>query len=568
MGDHGREPGERAEAVRARRAAAATGSPDGAAGGADPASPEPARRATVPRPATGLRPTGGPRPTTGQSIPVAALILDLPGDPSAASRPAARRAVAADALAAFLAEDDDLRALVRFLDLDPGAAPPRDVAGLRARLAVASAELGDRLAVQLDAVLHAGPFQRLEASWRSLGRLVERVWEHERVRVRLLDLSWRELANDLARAIEFDQSQFFRKVYTEEFDTPGGEPFGLLVGDYALGAGATSLREDVRTLELATAVAAAAFAPLVLAAGAPFFGLDDLAALERPADLRRVFEQAEYAAWRELRRKEDARFACLTVPRVLLRRPYRPSPTRSDGFPYREHCGGGAHGYLWGSAAFALAEVVARDFGQSGWTGAIRGVVRDREAGGVVTGLVSDRFDTDRSDAAAKAAVEVQLTDEREQELSRLGFLPLSHCAATPFAAFHGSSTIQRPERYDDPVATTNARLSSQLHSILCVSRFAHYVKLIGRDKVGSFETAERCQAYLNDWLAGYCTAGDDLTPETKARFPLREGRVEVRPLPGRPGVFGAVVHLRPHYQLDQLAAAVRLTTELAPVGA
>jgi len=281
----------------------------------------------------------------------------------------------------------------------------------------------------------------------------------------------------------------------------------------------------------------------------------------------KVFDQLEYVTWRALRAKEDARFVGLTLPRVLARLPYEDTGSRVDGFCFREEVGGpDLSKYLWTSAAYAFAGVLVRAFARTGWLADLCGVQRDALTGGLVTGLPVPCFPTDAPGVAPKGSTEVIITDRQEQELSELGFLPLCACKDTPYAAFYASHSIQKPKVYDDPAATANARISAMLKYILCASRFAHYLKVIARDRLGSFAEATDCEEYLYRWLQRYVTADPEASPEVKAELPLREARVQVTAHPKKPGSYLCTAHLWPHYELEELTAAVRLTTELSPI--
>jgi type VI secretion system ImpC/EvpB family protein len=430
------------------------------------------------------------------------------------------------------------------------------------------AHLDALLGAQVNAILHHPQFQKLEASWRGLRYLVDQIEEGENVKVRVLNVSWKELVRDLERAIEFDQSQLFRKVYSDEFGTPGGEPFGVLLGDYEVRhrPAPGHPTDDVAALAAAAQVAAAAFAPFVASAQPSLFGLDHFSELELPLELARTFEQAEYVKWKALRDREDARFLGLTLLRVLMRLPHADDGGRADGFRFREEVSKPDRSeYLWGNAVYAFGGVLVRAFTESGWLGGIRGVQRDATGGGLATGLPACSFGTDKAGVCTRSSTDVALTDRQEKELSDLGFMPLCHCPDTAFAAYYATPSLQKPKPYDEAVATTNARLSGMLQYMLAVSRFAHSLKVLARDKVGSFLGAAECEAFLNRWLSDYTTANDEASAETKARYPLREARAQVRDHPGKPGTYLCVIHLRPHFQLEEVVTAVRLTTELAP---
>jgi type VI secretion system ImpC/EvpB family protein len=433
-------------------------------------------------------------------------------------------------------------------------------------LTAAIAVIDRQLNRQVNAILHHPVFQKLEAAWRGLSYLVHQVPEGENIKVRVLNVSWKELARDLDRALEFDQSQFFRKVYGEEFGTPGGEPFSVVVGDYEVRPRPAPGHptDDITTLERIAAVAAAAFCPFIAAAHPALLDLESFTELELPLDLARTFAQADYLKWRALRESEDARFLGLTLPRILMRLPYADDNHRVDGFRFREEVGHpGRTQYLWGNAAFAFGTVLVREFAAAGWLAGIRGFRRGRPDGGVVSGLPVPSFATDRRGVAPTGSTDVLVTDAQDKELGELGFIPLCHRPGTEVAAFHGNQSVQKPRQHDREPATVNARLSAMLQYMLCVSRFAHYVKVLGRDKVGTFAGPAECGHYLSRWLDKYVTANDDAGPELRAKYPLREASVEVRARPDNPGVYLCIIHLRPHLQFDQVVTAVRLVTEL-----
>jgi type VI secretion system ImpC/EvpB family protein len=466
----------------------------------------------------------------------------------------------------FLAEPSLAKALSTWIGwtATPGAAI--DPQRLLAMLNHDVARLDAMISRQANAVLHHPRFQRLEASWRGLRYLVEQVKDAEAVKIRVLSVSWQELARDAERAIEFDQSQLFRKVYGEEFDTPGGKPFGILLGDYEVRPwpSADHPVDDLAVLEAISHVAAAAFAPFVAGVHPAMFGLDQFAELERPLDLPRTFQQLEYLKWRALRDSEDSRFAALTLPRVLMRLPYEDDGSRIDGFAFREEVAGPDRGqYLWGSAVWAFGAVVIRAFTDSGWLADIRGVRRGVEGGGLVKGLPTHSFATDARGLVTKCSTDVIIADQQEQELSELGFIPLCHCPGTEFSAFYGNQSVQKPKKYDEPAATMNARISAMLQYMLCVARFAHYLKIAARDKIGSFVEASECENYLHRWLQQYVTSDTEAAPEVKAQYPLREASVQVREQPGKPGKYQCIAHLWPHFELEELTTSLRVTTEL-----
>lgn len=423
---------------------------------------------------------------------------------------------------------------------------------------------------QVNAILHHPRFQKLEASWRGLDFLTRRAEEDgdPAVKIKVLNVSWGELERDFDRAIEFDQSQLFRKVYETEFGTPGGEPFGVLIGDYEIHPrlGKGHRNDDLNILESISGVAAAAFCPFIANVNPSMFGLDEFAGLQHTLDHAKTMSQLDYLKWRSLRESEDARFVGLALPRILMRLPYGRDSSRVDGFSFHEDTRGPDNNkYLWGGAAFAMGSVILRAFADAGWPADIRGVQRGIESGGLVTGLLVHEHGTDSAGVAFKCTTDVVVTDQLEKQLSELGFCPLCHCVDTENAAFYSVPSIQKSKVHDRAAPTANAKISSMIQYMLCVSRFAHYIKAIGRDRVGGFKRSEDFENFLQEWLTQYVVLDDDASPETKARYPLREAKVQVRPKPGSSGAYNCIIHLVPHYELDGLTASVRLTTEIVP---
>jgi type VI secretion system ImpC/EvpB family protein len=482
--------------------------------------------------------------------------------------PVGDRDQAEGALEQFLREPSPGKALAVWLGRSTSAPGSLTKAQVARQLSRDIARLDTLLSAQVNAILHHPRFQRLEASWRGLRYLVGQVPDGDNIKVRVLNVTWRELVRDLERSLEFDQSQLFRQVYGDEFGTAGGEPFGVLLGDYEirLRPGPDHPTDDIGALMAISAVAAAAFAPFVAGAHPSLLDLDDFAGLERPLSLSRTFEQPDYLKWQGLRRSEDARFVGLALPRVLLRLPYPDRAPRVDGFRFHEEVTRPDRSqYLWGNAAYAFGTVLVRAVADSGWLAAIRGVPPGGEGGGLVTGLPVPAFSTDGAGVAPACSTDAIITDAQEKELGELGFLPLCHCQDTELAVFHGGQSVQKPGQYDELPATVNARLSAMLPYVLCVSRVAHYLKVISRDKLGSFTGPDDCEAYLRRWIARYTNSNEKTSLELRARYPLREARVQVRERPGKPGHYLCVAHLRPHFQLDQMVSAVKLVTELAP---
>ncbi len=459
------------------------------------------------------------------------------------------------------------------------------------------ARLDEEINEKLSEVMHDKGFQALEATWRGLHYLVSNTETGEMLKLRILDATKDEIRQDLEKAVEFDQSVQFKKIYEEEYGTFGGSPYSMLVADYSF----EGTQPDLQFLEKMSGVAAAAHAPFIAAAHPGLFDLQSFADLNMPRDLNKIFGSTLLAKWKSFRDSEDSRYVALCLPRFLLRAPYgkddykeRIDPATDEYIedgktkePRAETVVGRApaeevdfqermplaaignnqdfdNKFLWGNAAFLMTERITNAFSHYKWTAAIRGV----EGGGLVEGLPAINFQTNEGDLAFKCPVEVSITDRREKELSELGFIALVHRKNTDQAAFFGGQTTQKPKVYMDPKATANARLSCSLPYILAASRFAHYIKVIMRDKVGSFMTRDNVEKYLNSWISNYVLLNDNASQSSKASYPLREARVDVTDIPGKPGCYNATVYLRPHFQLEELTASIRLVAELPPPAA
>ena len=419
------------------------------------------------------------------------------------------------------------------------------------------AELDQLISDQLSAIMHAPEFQKLEGSWTGLNYLVKNTATGQNLKVKVLNVTKKELIKDFQVALEFDQSAMFKKIYEEEFGTFGGAPFGALLGDFEV----TRQPEDMYFVEQMSHIAAAAHAPFISAASPELFGLETYSDLGKPRDLSKVFDTVEYAKWKSFRESEDARYVGLTLPRFLGRLPFNPKDGITvEGFNFVEDVDGTDHSkYLWCNAAYAFGAKLTSAFENFGWCAAIRGV----EGGGLVEDLPTHTFKTDEGEVALKCPTEIAITDRREKELSDLGFISLVHCKNTDYAAFFGAQSAQKAKKYNTDSANANAVLSAQLQYIFAVSRIAHYMKAMMRDKIGSFAAASNVEDFLNRWLTQYVLLDDNASQEAKAQFPLREASVQVSEVPGRPGVYRAVSFLRPHFQLDELSVSLRLVAEL-----
>jgi type VI secretion system protein ImpD len=428
----------------------------------------------------------------------------------------------------------------------------------------------------LDRILHHPRFQALEASWRGLHGLVHSVPRDANIQFRVLHAPWRELARDFDRSPEFDSSQLFRKVYSEAFGTAGGYPYGLLIGDYEIRPwpGPDHPISDCAVLKGISEAAAAAFAVFVTGAHPALLGIDEWRSLERPINFSRIYELPEFAQWNAFREAEERMFVGITLPPVLVRAPYDENTLETRGLCYRENTRGtDASRLLWGNAAYAFAKVVARSYAETNWPASIRGATRHIGPDGVpdgVTewgGLVSDLpvlySDADEYRTSSLSPTIVSITDELESQLSRLGFIPLTRCANTPYCAFYSNRSIRKVPRMDTAWATQNAEASAQLQYVLCTARFAHFLKIIARDYIGSYVDAKSLEIFLNSWLRNYVTTDTDASPAMRAQYPLRQAAVVVKEVPDRPGAFTSIVHILPHCELDDLRVGLSFRSEL-----
>ncbi|WP_265297042.1 type VI secretion system contractile sheath large subunit [Pantoea sp. JK] len=418
------------------------------------------------------------------------------------------------------------------------------------------AAIDELLSKQVSHIMHAPEFQKLESSWRGLHKLVQSSVT-ENTHVRLFNCNKKELLKDFKSAADFDQSVLFKAVYESEYGTFGGLPYSAFVGDFEF----DNTAEDIMLLEQISHVAAAAHAPFLSAANPGLFGMNSYNEMPRPRDLSKLFETSDYARWKSFRQTDDSRYVGLTLPRVIGRLPYGAKTITIDSFNFEE-----THNekninesYLWVNAAYELAGRMVEAFEEYGWCAAIRGV----EGGGLVKSLPAHSYRAMNGESVLQCPTEVAISDRREKELAELGFIPLIYCKGTDYAAFFAVQSVNKPRKYDSDLANANARLSSQLQYIMTTSRFAHYLKAIVRDKIGSFMSKDECQRYLQKWISQYVTASDDVGPATKAKKPLREARVDVFEIPGAPGNYRAVAYLKPHFQLEGLTLSLRLVAEL-----
>ncbi|HEY1398099.1 type VI secretion system contractile sheath large subunit [Roseateles sp.] len=421
------------------------------------------------------------------------------------------------------------------------------------------AEIDKKLSEQVNAILHHAELQQLESAWRGLHYLVNNTETDEQLKIRVMSISKNDLGKTLKRykGTAWDQSPIFKRVYEEEFGQFGGEPFGAIVGDYYF----DHSPPDVELLGEIAKVSAAAHSPFIAAVNPSLMQMGSWQELANPRDLTKIFSTPEYAAWKSLRESDDARYIGLAMPRFLARLPYGSKTNPVEEFNFEEETGGGEHAkYTWANSAYAMATNINRSFKTYGWCTRIRGV----EAGGAVEGLPAHTFPTDEGGVAMKCPTEIAISDRREAELAKNGFMPLVHRKNSDFAAFIGAQSLQKPAEYDDPDATANANLAARLPYLFACNRFAHYLKCIVRDKVGSFKERGDMEKWLNKWIMNYVDGDPANSSETtKSQKPLASAEVVVEEIPGNPGYYSSKFFLRPHYQLEGLTVSLRLVSTL-----
>jgi type VI secretion system ImpC/EvpB family protein len=471
-----------------------------------------------------------------------------------------------DTLSDFLLSDGG-DAVDRWFGTDAGRRLRIDPDALRGALDRDIAAIDALLSEQVDAILHEARLRRLEGTWRGIAWLVDGTDQSTRLKIKLLNAGWHEICRDLERAIEFDQSQMFRKIYEDEFGTPGGEPYGLMVVDYEVRHRPTAAArtDDVSALAALSGVAAASFCPMILGASPTLLEVDGFADLASVVDITAPLRNTDHARWRSLSTRPDMRFIGVALPHLLARPPWEDDGTRADGFRYAEYAPTSEE-RVWMGAGYAFATVVARAFANYAWPADVRGVETDRIGGGLVEGVPLEPFRTDPDFVWCRPSLEIVWNDHQERALLDAGLMPLSAIPFSDELVFGAVRSLLVPQRYTGATAMAadaNARLSSQINSILCASRFAHHLKMKGRQMVGSFKTADEIERLLQEWLTQYVNANLGATGDSRARFPLVGGRVRVQELTGKPGHFGCVVQLQPHYQLDDVSATFQLVTDL-----
>src|SRR5689334_5995156 len=421
------------------------------------------------------------------------------------------------------------------------------------------AEIDRQLTDQINAILHHERFQQVESAWRGLSYLVNNTETDEMLKIRVMNISKKELSKTLRKykGVAWDQSPLFKRVYEQEYGQLGGEPYGCLVGDYHF----DHTPGDVELLGQMAQIAAASHAPFIAGAGPALMGMDSWQELANPRDLAKIFAAPDYAAWRSLRESDDAKYVGLAMPRFLARLPYGAKTNPVEEFEFEEETGVGDHSrYTWANAGYAMAVNINRSFKNYGWCSQIRGI----ESGGAVEGLPVHTFPTDDGGVDMTCPTEIAISDRREAELAKNGFMPLVHKKNSDFAAFIGAQSLHKPAEYDDPDATANANLGARLPYLFATCRFAHYLKCIVRDKVGSFKERSDMQRWLQSWIIKYVDGDPANSSEgTKAQKPLAAAEVQVEEVEGNPGYYSAKFFLRPHYQLEGLTVSLRLVSKL-----
>ena len=423
------------------------------------------------------------------------------------------------------------------------------------------AEIDKKLSEQINMIMHHEDFKALEGSWRGLHHLVNNTETDETLKIRVLNLSKKDLAKTIKKykGTAWDQSPLFKKLYEEEYGSPGGEPYGCLVGDYYF----DHSPPDVEILNGVAQISAASHSPFISAAAPTLMNMDSWQELSNPRDLTKIFQTADYAPWRSLRDSDDSRYVALTMPRFLGRLPYGAKTNPCEEFDFEEDTSGGDHSkYLWVNASYAMGANINRSFKEFGWCARIRGV----ESGGMVEGLPCHTFPTDDGGVDMKCPTEIGITDRREAELAKNGLMPLSHWKNEDYACFIGAQSLQKPTEYDDPDASANAKLAARLPYLFATCRFAHFLKCIVRDKIGSFKERNDMANWLNKWITQYVTSDPNASEEVKAQYPLAAAEVVVDEVEGDPGYYSAKFFLRPHYQLEGLSVSLRLVSKLPSV--
>ena len=420
------------------------------------------------------------------------------------------------------------------------------------------AELDKKLSKQINLIIHHKDFQQIESAWRGLEYLVKNTNTSENIQLKVFNISKKEIGKTIKKykGTAWDQSPLFKRIYEDEYGTAGGIPFGTIIGDYYFNQTAP----DIEIMKGLSQIAAASHSPFIASSDPSFMNMDSWQELANPRDISKIFLTPEYILWRSFRESEDSRYFVLTMPKILGRLPYGPNTNPVGKFAFIEDTGSvNTSKYCWMNAAYALGVVVNRSFEEYGWCAKIRGI----DSGGKVYNLPVLEFPTSSGELPVKCPTEVAITDRREAELSSNGFLPLCYLKNTNYAVFLGGQTVNKPANYKEIDATANSNLSARLPYIYATSRFAHYIKCIVRDKIGSFKERKAMSDWLNNWISGYVTSDPNATEEVKAKYPLADAKIEVNRVESQNGYYEAKFYLRPHYQLEGLTSSLRLVSKI-----
>ena len=470
----------------------------------------------------------------------------------------------------FLYESDDVKSIL--LWLENFSIPNKNLTrkSLEPLLLKTISELDVMIEKQINSILHHKQFQALEASWRGLAYIIDQKEtqdKEDKSKIKVLNCSWKTLSKDFDKSIEFDQSAFYKLVHSNEYDTSGGEPFGVIIGDYQVSHKPQKglKTNDIDTLKDISRVAAASFSPFITSADSSLFSVDDYSGLGSYINWSKNFEQPEYSKWRALRDMDESRFIGITVPNILMRKPYKEDGTRKEGFKFKESIKDPQKDHLWGNAAYAFSGVLLRAFSESGWFGQIRGMEPGFRTKGLVCDLPAAQFENEKYQKNSKPSVNLQIGDKSEKILSDNGFIPIIPVKGCEHLVFFSNASVQKAKQYNSLAATVNSKLSTMLQYIFCVSRFAHYLKILGREKLGTYSSAELCERDLQKWLHQYTASGDSTSDSVRCKYPLYSGQVKVKEMVGKPGSYYSIIQIQPHFQLVQMISSIRLVTEFTP---
>ncbi len=470
-----------------------------------------------------------------------------------------------DWLNSFLNNDDSTHSALMWLE----KAECKDLNSFRLSLMETINRIDSALQSQVNEILHHSSFQRLERSWIGAKYLCQQVSKQSDalVKIKVLSVTWNELSRDALKAIEFDQTALFKLLYQNEYGMAGGEPFGMVIGDYQLRYEPRKnyFDRDLSVLSKIAQSAAASFSPFIMSASPEVFGIDHFSELASTRNISAQFEQNEYARWQELRRNDDTKFLGLVAPKVLFRQPYKFDGSRRDHFEFNECITDSDKDLLWGNGAFCFAAISIRTFQEHGWFSHMRGIKQGEYNQGVIAAPIRNSTHLFGKNYRQRCPLDLKLSERQEQELSNCGFIPIAAVPETDMVGMTNNVSLYKPEEYKEKHVAINAKLTSMLQYTLCVSRIAHYIKVMGRDKIGGYQDAPALEREFQAWLHQYTTASDEASDELRAKYPLNEAKISLRMKREMPGHYYSVIHLRPHFQLDQMISSIKLITELSP---